>query len=56
MSRALEFDTYRAFRREMTHGANANFSDAIEELAADIYHAQVDAEFDSMWDSTDDDD
>jgi len=55
MPRALEFDTYRQFRHDLVRGGSA-ISEAIEELAEDLYHAQIDTEFDSMWDRADSDD
>ena len=51
--------TYRSmeqFRRDLARGSYGPMTSAAEEIADELYHQDFSAEFDSMWDSVDDDD
>ena len=56
MPKTLQFDSYREFREELARGGRGSMGDAIEELAAALYHTHVDLEFDTLWDKADSDD
>ena len=56
MPKSDRFDSFREFRNDLVHGGRGSIGDAIEELAAELYHTQVDLEFDTLWDKADGDD
>ncbi len=48
------FTDYEHFHREVLRGKSGPLASAAEEIADDIYHQEVVEEFDSLWDSYDD--
>ena len=47
------FTSYQEFRREMLGNGMAPVSAALEDMADEMYQANVSQEFDSLWDSAD---
>lgn len=56
MPRPDRFESFREFRNDLVRGGRGTMGDAIEDLAAELYHTQVELEFDSLWDSADKED
>ena len=55
MSQQRNFRTYRDFRADLLHIGGDTLSDAIEEIADEMYPRQAEGELFSMWDTDDDD-
>ena len=52
MSRNLSFRNFEQFRSEMLRNPNGPWTQAVDELAEEMYHTDIHEEFDTLWDKT----
>ncbi len=55
MRKAWAFGSYEQFRNEVLRHGSGPFQSPVDDLAEEMYHTEINEEFDSLWDKVDDD-
>lgn len=55
MRKRLSYGTFEQFKNDMREARNAPFLAAVDEIADEMYHVEIQDEFDALWDGSDDD-